>query len=34
MHLSISFAQHKLFTNQNYQNVKELYNKQLKISWI
>ena len=24
----------ELFTNQNYQNVKELYNKQLKISWI
>jgi len=24
----------KLFTNQNYQNVKELYDKQLKISWI
>lgn len=24
----------ELFTNQNYQDVKELYNKQLKISWI
>ncbi|UCG28526.1 MAG: IS4 family transposase [Bacteroidales bacterium] len=24
----------ELFTNQNYQNVKELYDKQLKISWI
>jgi hypothetical protein len=24
----------ELFTNQNYQDVKELYDKQLKISWI